>query len=105
MPPGQPGEDLLQHFAVVVACPQDDQRGPGSETRQLRRNFISSFGQQVVNPACEIGQRNRVPGFPAAHQHRVEQPPVGRIVADHAATDVFVAPPQGIPSSVLRAFR
>lgn len=29
---------------------------------------------------------------------------VGRIVADHAATDVFVAPPQGIPAGVLRAF-
>lgn len=29
---------------------------------------------------------------------------IGRIVADHAATDVFVAPPQGIPTGVLRAF-
>ena len=29
---------------------------------------------------------------------------VGQIVADHAATDVFVAPPQGIPAGVLRAF-
>jgi GNAT superfamily N-acetyltransferase len=29
---------------------------------------------------------------------------VGRIVADQAGTDVFVAPPQGIPAGVLRAF-